>query len=117
MPRKTVPSTCKRAYRSRLATAGIIGVAHAGERMVDELARRPRLAMADMIMVSTGDERVVNKPTADLVEYLQADRTNYHGGHHRCSIRGRVHGRRVSSGGPPKLDGRRHGQYSNGSLM
>ena len=104
--------------------AGIIGAAHAGERMVDELARRPRLAMADIIVVSRGDERMVDKPTADLVEYLQAGRTNYHGGHHRCGIRGRTHGRRVehgrrwvSSGGPPKLDGRRHGQYSNGSLV
>ena len=116
-PRKTVPFMCKQAYRPRLTMTGINGAAHAGERMADKLARRPRLAVTDIMVVSRGDEHMVDNPTADLAEYTQADRTNYHGGYHRCSIRGRVHGRRVSSGGPPKLDARRHGQYSNGSLV
>ena len=97
--------------------AGIIGAAHVGERRVEELARRSRLAMAETILVLHGDERMVDNPTADFVKYLQAARTNYHGGYHRCRFWTSTWstGYRVSTGGSHSVDGSTRGQYSKES--
>ena len=81
--------------------------------------------MADIIVAAYADECMVGELSVDLAEYLQAGTPIYRGGHLRCGARERAHGRRAkggarrvsAAGGPPKVNGRSHDQYSNGLFV